>query len=243
MSFCPKCGTKLPDGLKFCTSCGASIDGSIPSKPAQPSYVSAPQAPVQSLASEDFISKYSIFAIIAGILFLLGGARSTFTMLSNAFSLNFIYLCILTNSLILIAAGILLLLKFDKKRIVAILILAAGILILVYNLYYLTGSKKTSLIMIRLSGILDALGYVLLGVFMLASKKGKKSVNKVWYVPAILAFLGTVIYTYFNNYFAGAAAHLHPLTVLNNTLPDLIKDASVLVAGLWNTAKDPYDVM
>ena len=32
--FCPKCGSKLPDGAKFCGNCGAAIGGSQPSTAA-----------------------------------------------------------------------------------------------------------------------------------------------------------------------------------------------------------------
>ena len=34
--FCPKCGNQLPDGAKFCTSCGAQMAAAMPQQPQQP---------------------------------------------------------------------------------------------------------------------------------------------------------------------------------------------------------------
>lgn len=43
--FCPKCGTQLPDGSKFCGNCGAQL-GAAPAQPAGASQVPpAPQVP------------------------------------------------------------------------------------------------------------------------------------------------------------------------------------------------------
>lgn len=46
--YCEKCGTQLPDGTKFCGSCGAKTEA-VQEQPAAPSYAppAAPQPPRQ----------------------------------------------------------------------------------------------------------------------------------------------------------------------------------------------------
>jgi len=52
--FCTKCGTSLPEGMRFCTGCGAVIDGpGVPAPQATPPpdafapLAAAPSAPME----------------------------------------------------------------------------------------------------------------------------------------------------------------------------------------------------
>lgn len=50
MAFCTNCGNQVPDGIKFCTSCGAAMGATAPVQPTQqpaPVYAAQPVAVYQ----------------------------------------------------------------------------------------------------------------------------------------------------------------------------------------------------
>lgn len=55
MSFCSKCGTQIPDGVKFCPNCGFAFQPSDTRPVSAPTPVSAP-APTSAEASSDTTS-------------------------------------------------------------------------------------------------------------------------------------------------------------------------------------------
>ena len=78
--FCPKCGTQLPDGSRFCASCGSQLGGAPapaaapqagyvpPVQPAQPVQPIKPGIAVPGLATNDLGMLVSVVAAIVGIV-------------------------------------------------------------------------------------------------------------------------------------------------------------------------------
>ena len=84
--FCPKCGSQLPDGSKFCGNCGSPLQDA-PAKPAQPQQ---PQAPAQAaapspapasapVASGLNISRKAFIIGAVGAVAVIGGAAVVLT--------------------------------------------------------------------------------------------------------------------------------------------------------------------
>jgi hypothetical protein len=67
MAICSKCGAVIPEGVKFCTVCGAPMLATATAQPAQPTAVAAPAAPQPEEIKEAPISTGGWF----GIMFLL----------------------------------------------------------------------------------------------------------------------------------------------------------------------------
>ncbi len=51
MAFCTNCGNQVPDGIKFCTSCGAAMGATPPVQPTQQPVQPVMQQPVQQPAA------------------------------------------------------------------------------------------------------------------------------------------------------------------------------------------------
>jgi hypothetical protein len=71
--FCPKCGTKLDEGTKFCSNCGMAVDSKIP-RPKRDSIRKTKGKPLSTLAIVAII--IIVVVVIAGLLstvLLLGG--------------------------------------------------------------------------------------------------------------------------------------------------------------------------
>jgi len=75
--FCTKCGTPLPEGMKFCTGCGATIgEPSAPPAPAAPAPAAPIPAPTAPAAAAPAASSGSpvvkIVLIVLAVLILFG---------------------------------------------------------------------------------------------------------------------------------------------------------------------------
>lgn len=58
--FCPNCGTNHPDGVRFCSNCGATLAAAQPvtaSTPAQPGYANYPCKPANPLNKRDYLKQ------------------------------------------------------------------------------------------------------------------------------------------------------------------------------------------
>ena len=72
--FCPKCGAQLPDGSRFCASCGSQIGGApAPAAAPQAGYVPPvqpikPSIAVSGLATNDLGMLVSVVAAFVGIV-------------------------------------------------------------------------------------------------------------------------------------------------------------------------------
>ena len=72
--FCPKCGTQLPDGSRFCASCGSQLGGApAPAAAPQAGYVPPvqpikPGITVPGLATNDLGMLVSVVSAIVGIV-------------------------------------------------------------------------------------------------------------------------------------------------------------------------------
>lgn len=85
MAFCAKCGTQVPDGVAFCTSCGAPMGAAAPGPDAAPqqnyqtNYQQQPY-PVQTVDPWDHtaefdpqdVSENKVFALLGYVFSLLG---------------------------------------------------------------------------------------------------------------------------------------------------------------------------
>lgn len=56
MSFCPNCGTQIPDGSRFCPNCGAPAGGGYQQQPQQQYQQQYQQQPQQQPQGRKFIS-------------------------------------------------------------------------------------------------------------------------------------------------------------------------------------------
>jgi len=82
MAFCTSCGTKLVEGTKFCTGCGAPQ--SVASEPATPATVASAAAPAPAAAaplpaeSGGGVLKIILIllAVIVGLVIIVGGAAT-----------------------------------------------------------------------------------------------------------------------------------------------------------------------
>ncbi|WP_294612641.1 zinc ribbon domain-containing protein [uncultured Bacteroides sp.] len=73
MAFCTNCGNQVPDGIRFCTLCGAAMKEAVPAQPGQQAMQQAPQpapiyaAPTATAYQEEPISTGGYI----GIMFLM----------------------------------------------------------------------------------------------------------------------------------------------------------------------------
>jgi len=74
--FCTKCGSPIPDGMRFCTGCGATVGGPpapaalSPVAPVTPSAVAVPPAPAPAASSGSPVLK--ILLIVLAIIMFFG---------------------------------------------------------------------------------------------------------------------------------------------------------------------------
>ncbi|MCR5502452.1 MAG: zinc ribbon domain-containing protein [Lachnospiraceae bacterium] len=96
MAFCAKCGTQVPDGVAFCTSCGAPMGAAAPGPEASSQaggYQANYQQPYQVQAADPWdhtaefdpqdVSENKVFALLGyvfslfGVLFVYLGAKDS----------------------------------------------------------------------------------------------------------------------------------------------------------------------
>ena len=103
---CPKCGTEHEDGLKFCTQCGAPLDGSTPQAP-----VVAPD-PTDHTAEFDAkdISDNKVVAMcvyLLGVVGILIALLAASTSKYAAFHVRNALKIVVVENLLLICAAVL----------------------------------------------------------------------------------------------------------------------------------------
>lgn len=246
--FCQKCGADIPDGVKYCTSCGAPVSAAVNTVPIEPPDRTGTLAP-----DNKRMLVPAILAIVgAGLTFILWIIN--WTHLPNLVSIvryepyyAYTIFRMLTGPLATAAAGVFLflfgLIQYRRGKTsmlglsMLMLLIAYGISLLSFPTLFIVrlASGRANEIRYLFNGtnvlymLFDTAIFVLLLICMRNAFKGK--INKILQIVTAGLMLTLELIIMIDSVRSGATA------VLNFLANSLYAAALLLVALLWRPAK------